>query len=179
MSSGSHCSCTNCLVRADSSQADAILLTASVSCPMMAGFALPEIIIGISTTLIFYNSYFIRKIYSITRVSGWRSYRHFAFKDLRKLRTGWLVGWLISNVVLWQLSHVLFNLNLIGIFVTHFLFGHHLGKLHYSVIQCISVWLSDFSSYSHSCPPEVSTVMWPQQHLEAEEGAWWVTKNGV
>jgi hypothetical protein len=35
------------------------------------------------------------------------------------------------------------------------------------------------SSFSHICVPEVSTVMPPQWHLGADEGALWTTKNGV
>jgi hypothetical protein len=46
-------------VRADSLQADAILLTASVSCPRIAGFVLPEMGISIyaSTKLRLYLTF--------------------------------------------------------------------------------------------------------------------------
>lgn len=62
---------------------------------------------------------------------------------------------------------MLSNLNLIGIFVTHFQFGHRLSNLHYPVFQLQLSWV--IFSYSHSSLPEVSTVMWPQQHVGAEQ----------
>lgn len=76
---------------------------------------------------------------------------------------------------------MLSNLNLIGVFVTHFVIGHRLSNLHYQVIQRTSVGLSDFLTYSHSCLPEVSTVMWPWQHLgpRSRVEALWANKTGV